>query len=570
MMRDTMKPSIECETDAPRLHVSNGLLIHQQAIFDNAGIGILFVRGRRILQCNKEASRLFGWPHAEIAGQRAQVCHAGVADYERFDRVAAAALVKGERFETELALVRRDASRFWAHVTGCRVDRHDPHAGTIWIVQDVSAHRFTDELTGLPNRRLVLERLAQALANARRSGEQVAVLLLDLDRFKPVNDSLGRAVGDELLRAVARRIGAVARDGDTVARLGCDEFVIVLPGIGHDADVAASARKAMQALAMPLHVQGRALHVTPSIGIALFPADGETPDTLLRNADAAMVHAKAAGRGNVQRFTPHMNTGAALRFELENDLHHALGRDELFLEYQPRVDLADGSFQGVEALVRWRHPRRGTLPPASFVPLVEEAGLIVRLGEWILRRACRQIVEWQEQCGEAIAVAVNLAPRQFQQPQVTERIGAILADAGVSPDLIELEITESTLMQHTEQTIATLEQLHRMGLRIAIDDFGIGYSSLGYLRRFPVAQLKIDQSFVRELGTDRTYTVIVSAIAALARDLGLSVVAEGVETVEQLDAVRRCGCGQAQGFLFSRPVAPAKVPLMLRRNWLKP
>ncbi|MED5619957.1 sensor domain-containing protein [Ideonella sp. BN130291] len=583
-------------------------LLEQEAILENASAGIVFLKDRRILRCNRRFGELLGRDPAQLVGQSTRLLY---PSDEAFERAAGpySLLDRGSTHAREEQLVRSDGSLFWCRLTGRWVDREHPERESVWLLEDVTEQRLArdileqrvqqrtmelaeanqqlraevlermeveervrhlanhDALTNLPNRRLLLDRLGQALALARRAGEQVAVMFLDLDRFKTINDSLGHQVGDELLRGVATRLAGLVRDGDTVARLGGDEFVMVLPRVGSETQVALVAAKLMEALALPFQLHGRELHVTPSIGIALYPGDGETAETLLRNADSAMYHAKEAGRDTYQFFAAPMNVSAALRLELENDLHHALERGELVLHYQPRVDLLSGRALGLEALIRWQHPRRGLLHPNAFVPLAEETGLITRVGEWVLHEACAQIVQWQSLGLPSVPVAINLSPRQFRQRHIAQRIGDIVSEAGVSPQLLELEITESTLMQHTEQTLGTLDRLHRMGLALSIDDFGIGYSSLSYLKRFPVDQLKIDQSFIRDLDEDPTNAAIVSAVVTLAANLGLSVVAEGVETPQQLAVVRRCGCTQAQGFLFSRAVPADRVPALLKEGW---
>jgi diguanylate cyclase (GGDEF)-like protein/PAS domain S-box-containing protein len=585
------------------------LVLEQQAILDNASAGIVFLKDRMVQRCNRRFAEMFGYEPQEMLQRTTRFIY---PSDEAFlgGAVPYPFLARGEAHSREDELVRRDGSRFWCRLTGRAVDRAHPELESVWLVEDVTEQRAArenleqrvqqrtaelaqanarllaevaereqvesrvrhlanhDELTGLPNRRLLLDRLAQALALARRGGDELAVMFLDLDRFKTINDSLGHLIGDELLRAVAQRIAGLVREGDTVARLGGDEFVIVLPRIASGGQAALVAGKVTDTLAQAFRIGGHELRITPSIGIALYPGDGETPETLLRNADSAMYHAKEAGRDNHQFFAAQMNVAAAMRLELENDLLHALERGELFLHYQPRIEIATGRVVGVEALVRWRHPRRGVIPPGGFIGLAEDTGLITRLGEWVLREACTQVLLWQQQGVHGVPVAVNLSPRQFTQRNIAERIGEILVASGVAPSLVELEITETSLMQHTEQTLGTLGRLHKMGLRMVIDDFGIGYSSLSYLKRFPVDQLKIDQSFVRELGVDPTNAAIVSAVAALGRNLGLTVVAEGVETLEQLVAVRDCGCTQAQGFLFSRPVPADRIPQLCARNWL--
>jgi diguanylate cyclase (GGDEF)-like protein/PAS domain S-box-containing protein len=568
-------------------------LQEQEAILDNVSAGIVFLRDRVIQRCNLRFAELFGLAPDSLPGQTTRLLYASDEEF-RLGATAYPLLACGETHSREQLLVRSDGSRFWCRLTGRNVGHGQE---SVWLLEDVGeqhasrealeqqVHQRTadlaeanarlchlahhDELTGLPNRRLLLDRLAQALARARRSGDLVAVMYLDLDRFKTINDSLGHAAGDALLRTIAQRMVGVVREEDTVARLGGDEFVLLLPSLPLASHAVVVGEKIMHSLSRAIDAEGHELHVTPSMGIALFPGDGETPEALLRNADAAMYQAKAAGRDNYQFCSVQMSHGAAPRpLELENDLRHALQRDELFLEFQPRVDLRDGSLQGAEALVRWRHPRHGVLLPGAFIALAEETGLIGRLGEWVLARACRDIQRWREQGVPAFPVAVNLSPRQFRQRDIVQRIGGILRAAGVAAELIELEITETSLMQHTEQTLATLHGLRGMGLRLSIDDFGTGYSSLNYLRRFPVSQLKVDRSFVHDIGADPANAAIVSTVAALARALGLSVVAEGVETAAQLGAVRHCGCEQAQGFLFSRPVPADEVPALVERDWL--
>ena len=585
-----------------------GLVLEQAAILENASAGIVFLKDRVVQRCNRRFAELLGYDNEDVRGRSTRFMYLSQEAFER-GAGAYATLARGESHSREEQLLRRDGHPVWCRLTGRAVDPARPELESVWLVEDVTEQRAArqelehrvrqrtaelaeanarlraeiaerelieqrmrhlanhDELSGLPNRRLLLDRLAQAIALARRGGELLAVLFLDLDRFKTVNDSLGHSVGDQLLRTVAQRIVATVREGDTVARIGGDEFVVVLPRIDTGPHASLVAGKVMEALSQPLHIEGHDLRVTGSIGIAVFPHDGTTPDMLLRNADAAMYHAKEAGRDNQQFFAAPMNVAAAQRLSLENDLHLALERGELFLHYQPRIDLAAARLVGVEALVRWQHPTRGVLHPGGFIAVAEETGLISRLGEWVLREACRQHLAWRESGVPEFPIAVNLSPRQFRQRDIAERIGAVLDENRVAPALLELEITETTLMQHTEQTLATLQRLSRMGLALAIDDFGIGYSSLSYLKRFPVDQLKIDQSFVRDLGSDPANAAIVATIATLARNLKLEVVAEGVETAEQLEGVRACGCGQAQGYLFSRAVPGEQVPALVGRAW---
>jgi diguanylate cyclase (GGDEF)-like protein len=411
-----------------------------------------------------------------------------------------------------------------------------------------------DALTGLPNRRLLEDRLTQALAMSQRNREHTAVMFVDLDRFKTINDSLGHAVGDVLLKEVSQRLVNQLRTGDTICRIGGDEFVLVLPQIKRSSDAAQIAHKVIEQLSAPLMVEERELVVTPSVGIAVFPDDGRDAETLIRNADAAMYHAKEAGRANYQFFTEQMNQAASRRLALESDLRRALSRGELRVHYQRFVDKT-GAVAGHEALMRWQHPERGLVEPRDFIQLAEETGLILRMGEWALREACRwaTFIGAHEHKGGGLQMAVNLSPRQFNDPNLPRIVAAALKESGLPPRLLELEITESLAMRETDATLATLKRLKKLGVSIAIDDFGTGYSSLAYLKRFPVDKLKIDRSFVAELPAAREQCAIVSAIVALAHALNVRVVAEGVQEEDQRQFLARCGCDYIQGYLVGEP-----------------
>jgi diguanylate cyclase (GGDEF)-like protein len=424
-----------------------------------------------------------------------------------------------------------------------------------------------DELTGLPNRSLFNERLRIALAHAGRSGTPVAVMFLDLDRFKIVNDSLGHAAGNQLLQGVARRLEVERRPIDTVARLGGDEFALLLPEIADFDESAAVAEQLIEAFRDPFAVGSRSLHVSPSIGIAHFPQDGVDAERLLQNADAAMYRAKDRGRNGYRLYTPDMNADAADRLSLESELHDAISRDELVLHYQPKVELRSGQITGAEALVRWQHPRLGLLGPDRFVPLAEDSGFILELGEWVLEQACQQALAWQQMGFPDFSVAVNLSPRQFQLQRVEDVVASVLRRTELAPGLLELEVTESLAMQDPEEVTASLADLRSLGVRCSIDDFGTGYSGLSYLDRFPVSGLKIDKSFVQAIERPSGEAPIVRAVIAMAKGLLLDVVAEGVETESQLSFLRTNGCDQIQGFLFSRPVPVEEfqVLLMLER-----
>jgi diguanylate cyclase len=426
-----------------------------------------------------------------------------------------------------------------------------------------------DVLTGLPNRVLLDDRISQALTHAHRDRTSFAVMLCDLDRFKLVNDSLGHSAGDHLLQQVARRLTEVIRDVDTVARLGGDEFVIVLsPGTTRQ-DAATVAQRIIEAMQPVVEIAGITIHTSPSIGIAFYPEDGATVEALVAHADAAMFAAKHRGRNNVQCYAAGMEAGTHDKVRLESDLHAALARGEFELYYQPKVDTMSGTFYSAEALIRWRHPEKGLVSPAAFIPLAEECGLIGPIGEWVLREACRQGRAWQLAGLPSLRIAVNVAAAQFRSGNLVETIRRALADAQFEPRLLEVELTESAVMSDPEESIKTLERLSEMGVLVSVDDFGTGYSSMSYLRRFPIDHLKIDRSFLSEITARSDDASIVGAIVSLAHNLRLKVIAEGVETTAQLDLLKTLGCDQYQGYQFSPPVPVADFERLMRSVYAK-
>lgn len=452
--------------------------------------------------------------------------------------------------------------------------------GRVWSFRDVTDWKRAeerlvelahfDQLTGLPNRTLFQDRLRQALPQASRMGKLVALLFLDLDRFKLVNDSLGHTVGDLLLKEAAGRLTRCVRKSDTVARLGGDEFTVLLTNVTSVHDAAKVAQKILDDFSRPFGLQGPELFVTPSIGITLYPFDGDDIDLLLKNADTAMYRAKQMGRNNYQFYSADMNTATIAQLTLESSLRYALKREEFLIHYQPQVDLKSGQIISVEALLRWQHPSLGLIGPQEFIPIAEETGLIVPIGEWVLRTACAQAAVWQKADLPPIRMVVNLSIRQFKQPQLIENVERILRETGLGPERLGLELTESMLMENEERTVSVLSQMNKLGIQISIDDFGTGYSSLRYLKCFPVHILKIDQSFVREIETNPTDAAIVSSIIMLARNLGLKVVAEGVESVAQLEFLRANGCDGMQGYYFSRPLAAEAFEKKLSAPWSLP
>lgn len=423
-----------------------------------------------------------------------------------------------------------------------------------------------DQLTGLPNRMLFADRLEQACREAARSGELVALMFVDLDRFKQVNDSLGHSAGDQLLREVAARLRDSARECDTVARLGGDEFAVLAEGLLQPQDAEPVADRLVEAMRAPVQLAGQEVFVTASIGIALYPRDDEDVGCLLAKADAAMFEKKRNGRNGYHHYVPGMHINALDRLSLESDLRGAIDNGEFELHYQPQICLSSGRPVGVEALVRWHHPKRGLVSPSQFIEIAEESGLIVPLGEWVLREACRQLRAWHDDGLAPLRISVNVSAIQFREEGFCGTVKRIVEDAGVDPASIELELTESIVMHHAASVQETLERLKRIGVRLAIDDFGTGFSSLNYLRRFPLDRLKIDQSFVRGIEHTPVNESIVRAIAALAQSLSLEIIAEGTETEAELAVIRDCRCDEAQGYHFLRPCpAPDLTPWLRER-----
>jgi diguanylate cyclase len=421
-----------------------------------------------------------------------------------------------------------------------------------------------DALTGLPNRVLLDDRLAQAMALADRDRRSFALMVCDLDRFKLINDSLGHRAGDELLQEVARRLSAVARTADTVARFGGDEFVLVGSSLADAEDAMQLAARAIEVLRAPVRVAGIDVHVSPSIGIALYPEDGASVEALLAHADAAMYAAKHQGRGSVQRYLPGMHAGIEDRVQMESELHQAIELKQFELYYQPKVDTRTGVVRSAEALIRWVHPSRGLVSPADFIPLAEECGLIGAIGEWVIREACRQARAWQEEGVPSLRISVNLSASQFREVGLVDSIRRALDDVGLVARYLEVELTESAVMSDPEQSVAILEQLSAMGVLVSVDDFGTGYSSMSYLRRFPIDKLKIDRVFINEIASRPEDASIVRAIVSLAHSLNLKVVAEGVETSAQLDFLKTAGCDEYQGYHYSRPLPADQFERLIR------
>jgi diguanylate cyclase (GGDEF)-like protein/PAS domain S-box-containing protein len=528
------------------------------------GIGILNER-LEFTYLNDSLAKLFGY------GEPPEILGRNLCDlYEPHEQVRFITSVvplvhQRGRWRGEATGLRRDGSNFPQEISLTAIAGD----GVVCVVRDITERTYAEEqikhlayhdaLTNLPNRLLFKDRLTVALSHAHREQSRLAVLFLDLDRFKVINDSLGHNIGDQLLQAVSARVQACVRESDTVARLGGDEFTVLLPRLQRSDDAAPVAQKIIEAIRHPFHLEGREFFTTTSIGISLFPEDGTDAESLIKNADTAMYQAKEFGRDNYQLFNAHVNAKALQRIAIEHGLRKALVNDEFAVHYQPIFDLRSGRVTGTEALLRWTHPEMGSIPPATFIPLAEATGAMIPIGTWALREACRQARAWHEAGYQSLTLAVNLSVTQLQQPDLVQRVQEILDETRFPARLLELEITESSAMLNPELSVRTLYDLKKLGLRISLDDFGTGHSSLSYLKRFPIDTLKIDQSFVHDITTDPDTAAIVEAIIAMAHSLRLKVIAEGVEFTEQANFLRAHGCDQMQGYLIKPPGAGREV-----------
>ena len=550
-----------------------------QTMLNSIGDAVLSIDdGGRVTYLNEVAEGLTGWSQEEAAGQPLEkvlpIIDGTTRETILNPMITAIREQKTVSLTPNCVLIRRDGVEAGIEDSAAPIhDRHGHVTGAVMVFHDVSTARAVslkmsylaqhDSLTDLPNRVLLNDRLNQAMGLAHRHRRKLAMLFLDVDRFKHINDSMGHAVGDRLLQVVARRLLACVRSSDTVSRQGGDEFVILLQDVTRAYDAALCADKILLALSMPLRIDQHELHLTASIGIVTYPDDGTDCETLLNNADAAMYHAKDSGRANYQFFKADMNALAVERQSIEDGLRLAMARQEFVLHYQPNMNLETGAIIGVEALIRWRHPQRGLVAPGHFIPIAEECGSIVPIGQWVLREACRQARAWQDAGLPPLRIAVNTSAVELRAPDFVADVRAILTETGLEPRYLELELTETFLMQDSKSTAEVLQALKDMGVQLALDDFGTGYSSLSYLKRFPIDTLKIDRSFVRDMTTDADDASIVNAVISMGRSLHLRVVAEGVETREQLSLLQAQNCPEGQGYYFSRPVAAEEFTQLL-------
>ncbi|GAB0150998.1 EAL domain-containing protein [Marinobacterium sp. BA1] len=557
---------VELERTADELKLS-------AQVFESASEGAMISDAdNRIMAVNPAFTRITGYPEADVVGKTPALLASGRHSSAFFERMWQTLQEQG-RWQGEVWNRRRSGEIYpqWLSISLVR-DEAGAVRNHVAMLTDMTERKEAedqlrylsdfDPLTDLPNRRLLRDRTIQAIARARRRHEQAALLIIDLDRFKNINDSLGHGSGDTVLKIIASRLSEQARDSDTISRLGGDEFVILLPDLGEQADLSGLASRYLQLIAEPLQVEDHTMVTTASIGLALYPGDGEDFDTLFKNADTALYHAKGQGRNNFQFFTEAMNQQVSERLLMETRLRDALGRDELELYYQPQYDVSSNCLTGCEALLRW-NSSQGLVMPDRFIPLAEETGLIIPIGAWVLQQACNQAREWDRIHGKPLSMAVNVSAVQFR-PELVDEVKAALSESGFPADQLVLEVTESVLMSDVEGSVSLLHQLRELGVRIALDDFGTGYASLAYLKRFALDKLKIDRTFIMGIPDDEDDVAITSSIIDIARHLRLKTVAEGVETEAHCEFLRRAGCHIAQGYFYARPLPASEFELKLK------
>lgn len=539
---------------------------------ENMQIGVTITdRHRKILYVNPSEAEMHGYSVEELIGKDSTI----FAPPDRWKHIEAAELTR--HFIRESVNIRKDRSLFPVQLMSDFITDADGHIVTIVTTceeiterkksEEMIKHKaYYDDLTDLPNRMFFNECLEQAISEAKKKNKLIAVMFLDLDRFNSINDSIDHDTGDLLIYNVAQRLQCCVRNKDIVSRLGGDEFLIMSPDLKTDQDAVILAQKILRVMSQAFMLNGHELYVTASIGISIYPKNGDNVSMLIKNADTAMYYVKSHGRNNYYLYAPSMNSKKMEHLTLENNLHKALKQKELLLHFQPQYDLITGRTVGVEALMRWQHPDRGLIPPVEFIPLAEETGLIVPIGKWLLHNACEQLINWRKEGFSIQRIAINMSMRQFKLANLLETISKTLERTGLAPSSLELELTESIIMQDPEITVATLRELSSMGLYLSIDDFGTGYSSLNYLKYFPINKLKIAPNFTGGIGKDPNDEALCNTIITLAHSLNLKVIAEGVETTEQLEFLRLHECDEVQGYLFSKPLSAEKVCQLLARE----
>lgn len=546
-------------------------------VFEHSGEALMITDAtNRIVATNLAFTKITGYTQDEVLNRDPKLLSAGKTSRQEYAEMWAAIINQGF-WQGEVWDRHKDGRAYpkWLSITALHNDHHEI-IHYIAGFSDITEHKAAEEkihhlahhdgLTNLLNRLALQAHLEQALSAAHRNAEKLAVLFIDLDRFKTINDTLGHHIGDTLLIEVANRLKQCIRASDIVARLGGDEFIVALPGVESSRDAAHVAEKILKALAQPYSISERTLHTTPSIGISIFPDDAQDEEILMKNADVAMYYAKDRGRNNYQFFAESMNQAATERLNIESGLRHALEHEQFLIHYQPQIEVTSGQIVGFEALVRWAHPDEGLIPPTRFIPVAEETGLILPLGEWVLRSACRQLKKWHSEGMAGMQIAVNLSAFQFRQKDLPDLVARCLADSGLNANYLELEITETAAMENPQAAIGTLNALRTMGVTLAIDDFGTGYSSLTYLKLFPIDRLKLDRSFVKDIEADQNDAAICAATIALAHNLGLEVVAEGVETEQQYAYLKSLSCDKIQGYWFSKPLPAESIPAYVNQR----
>lgn len=546
----------------------NKLLSEKAALLDTALVGIASIRDRTFESCNRKFEQMLGYEPNGLIGLSTQVVYQQDDTFRALGRDAYRAMKDGQRYNARVMLKRADGSEFLCELTGQANDPRHPDQGSIWMFNDVNDLKLAedkalflslhDSLTQLPNYQLLKDRLLQAISIASHGHHKVALLLIDIDRFKTINDSLGYGIGNQLLAETAQRICAVTSDVDTVSRQGGDEFIVLLPHVAHPDACVRVVNQLIEQMAAPYFVAGTELRLSVSIGIALCPDDGADFDTLLKKVDMAMYRAKSEGRGTYRFFNEEMNYEALEQLNIATGLRNAIENKEFQLYYQPQIEICSGRVIGAEALIRWFHPQDGMISPASFIPVAEESGLIVPIGDWVLQEACHEVARWRDLGMRQPVVAVNLSALQFARGNIEQAVSDAVQLAGIQPQMLELELTESIMVHNTDSVLATVKRLKQKGFVFTIDDFGTGYSSLQYLKSFEVDKLKIDQSFVRDIIDNEDDAAIVRAIVQMAKGLGLKTIAEGVETAEALAKLKQYQCDEVQGYYLGRPMPAAQ------------